>query len=60
MNKVYLGDGVYAEYDGVSIILTTENGICTTNRIYLEYEIIDGLNRYVEKIKRYNENKAIA
>lgn len=25
--KVYLGDGAYASFDGVRVVLTTENGI---------------------------------
>jgi hypothetical protein len=40
VKKVYLGDGVYAEYDGYNVILTTENGISITNRIVLEPEVI--------------------
>lgn len=36
MDKRYLGDGVYVEFDGYNLILTTENGITATNRIVLE------------------------
>jgi hypothetical protein len=35
MTKVYLGDGVYVDFDGWNIVLTTENGITVTNRICL-------------------------
>ena len=38
-NKTYLGDGVYIEESPSSLnlfILTTENGIETTNKIYLD------------------------
>jgi hypothetical protein len=38
--KVYLGDGVYAEFDRGEIVLTTENGIDVTNRIVLEPEVL--------------------
>ena len=40
--KVYLGDGVYAEYDGFGVWLTTElaNG---EHRIYLEMPMIESL-----------------
>ena len=40
--KVYIGDGVYAEYDGFGVWLTTEreNG---THRIYLEPSMLDVL-----------------
>lgn len=48
--KAYLGDGVYVdmwpEVDG-GLILTTENGIETTNRIYLEPQTIIALSRYL-------------
>jgi hypothetical protein len=38
--KTYLGDGVYAEVDELDrIVLTTENGICATNTIYVENEV---------------------
>jgi hypothetical protein len=45
--KTYLGDGAYADFDGHSIILTTENGICETNRIVLEPEVYGSLLRFV-------------
>jgi hypothetical protein len=59
--KECIGDGTYANYDGYSIILTTENGITTQNTIYLEPEAIASLQKYLtnlpEKIKQYkNEN----
>jgi hypothetical protein len=34
--KVYLGDGVYADFDGYAITLTTENGVEVTNTIELD------------------------
>jgi hypothetical protein len=55
--KRYIGDGVYAEYDGYSIWLTTENGIETTNRICLDPEIYDSLTQFVESIKSEQEAK---
>jgi len=33
--KVYLGDGVYARYDGFNVVLTAENGVRATDEIYL-------------------------
>jgi len=51
MNKDYLGDGVYAEWDGERIVLTTENGIEATNIIYLELEVIVGLERYLARLR---------
>ncbi len=34
--KVYLGDGAYAEFQGYEILVTTENGIKTTNTVVLD------------------------
>ena len=46
--KVYLGDGAYAEYDGYGVRLTTENGVETTNSIYLEPEVYAALTAFVK------------
>jgi len=53
MSKIYLGDGVYAEYDPTRdmIRLTTENGISVDNEIWLEPEVANALKRYIEKIR---------
>lgn len=47
--KQYLGDSVYAEYDGMRVILTTENGAEPTNRIVLEPELLIELTRFYER-----------
>ncbi len=36
----YLGDGVYADFDGFAVVLTTEDGVSVTNRIVLEPEVL--------------------
>lgn len=51
MNKDCLGDGVYAEIEDGMVKLTTENGIEASNTIFLEPQVLDALNRYVERIK---------
>ena len=48
--KSYIGDGVYVEFDGYYLILTTENGIETTNRIVLEPDVYRFLTKYVEQV----------
>ena len=45
--KQYIGDGVYVEFDGYDIVLTTEDGISVTNRIVLEFEVLASLLAYV-------------
>jgi hypothetical protein len=49
--KAYLGDGVYADFDGYAVVLTTENGIDTTNRIVLEPEILRSLTDFWSAIR---------
>lgn len=51
MKKVYLGDSVYAEFDGDGIVLTTENGFGPSNAIYLEPAVLRALDEYRKKIK---------
>ena len=46
--KTYLGDGVYAEFDGYHLVLTTENGIAVTNTVALEPAVYAAMTRYVE------------
>ncbi len=53
-NKQYLGDGVYADYDGYMLILTTEDGENILNTIYLEPEVYVALTRYVEYLRQKN------
>lgn len=47
--KVYLGDGVYAQNDGFGIILTTEDGVRVTDEIYLEPSVYQALVNYVAR-----------
>ena len=48
--KEYIGDGMYAESDGFGIVLTTENGVETSNRIYLEPPVLTALMEFVERV----------
>lgn len=49
--KRYIGDGVYIEFNGYQLKLTTEDGISVTNEIYLEPSVFDSLEIYVQEIK---------
>ena len=51
MNKRYLGDSVYVEFDGFSFVLTTENGYGASNTIVLEPKVYEALVLYVEQLK---------
>ena len=53
--KRYLGDSVYAEFDGYQINLTTENGLPDdpSNRISLEPEVMGRLVVMVNDITSF-------
>ena len=46
--KVYLGDSVYAEFDGYGITLTTNNGYPDDprNKIYMEPSVLEALDLF--------------
>lgn len=56
--KRYLGDSVYANFDGYHIVLTTENGLPDdpSNRIALEPDVLGSLNRYKEWLMEQFKN----
>lgn len=49
-NKAYLGDGVYAEFDGAGVVLTTQDGVSIQNTIFLEPEVFENLTKYGEAL----------
>ena len=57
MKKVYLGDSVYAEFDGYGVTLTTENGFGPSNTIYLEPPVLNALNKYAELLNTSPEKE---
>lgn len=50
--KDYLGDAVYADFDGYHIVLTTENGSSfPSNTICLEPSVLHALNNYAKRME---------
>lgn len=47
--KTYLGDSVYAEMDGDTIKLTTDNGYGPSNTIYLTDHVCFALASFADK-----------
>jgi len=56
-SKTYIGDSVYASYDGLRITLTTENGYPDDprNKIVLEQEVWQALQTFMKLEKKKNE-----
>lgn len=46
MQKTYLGDAIYAEYDGHFVTLTTSDGMFDTNTIHLDPEVQTALAQF--------------
>jgi hypothetical protein len=58
--RCYLGDGVYARVNYASqgrVILSTDNGIKTTNEIVLEPEVLAVFMLWLEQIKGVKEER---
>lgn len=49
-HEQYLGDGVYASFDGYHVILDLR-GQDNTTRIALEPAVLNALNRYVKSLE---------
>ena len=48
MKYHYLGDGLYAKWEGNRLILYTSNGIQVTNTVILEPEVLQALMKFLE------------
>ncbi len=57
MNKTYLGDSVYADFDGFHVVLTTENGYADDprNKIAMEPEGLAALDTWRVALMKENE-----
>lgn len=47
---VYLGDGLFARFDGYQIELYASNGIYATNTVYLEPSVLQSFVNYVRTL----------
>jgi hypothetical protein len=54
MNDHFLGDGVYASYDGYQIWLYTSDGTRVTNRVALDQTVFQELLEYEQRLHRPN------
>jgi hypothetical protein len=61
--RQYLGDNIYANFDGYYIVLTVEDKASfstnlTSNKIYLEPEVVHALEQYIKYIKENPSNES--
>lgn len=52
IERRYLGDAVYADFDGYHIWLRTSNGISITNEIGLEPTVLEAFDRYRSDLRK--------
>lgn len=50
-DATYLGDGLYADFDGYQICLYASDGIGPTDTVYLEPQVLERFLEYVKKLK---------
>lgn len=49
MEKTYLGDGVYAEFDGYYVWIYISNGVTESTRIAIEPQVKESLDFFFRK-----------
>lgn len=47
----YIGDGVYAAFDGYHVVLMTDSVTNPTNKIYLDTQVRNALRELLESFK---------
>jgi hypothetical protein len=47
---MYLGDGLYADYDGFQVEVYASNSIKATNRVFFDPEVLTAFISYVKKL----------
>lgn len=52
IEKRYLGDGLYASFDGYHVVLSAENGTYATDTVYLDDTVLVNFERYVADLKK--------
>ena len=55
ISRSYLGDGVYAAFDGYHCVLTTGTHVEAYNVIYLEPRVLVALDNFVKRINDTTE-----
>jgi hypothetical protein len=51
--RVYLGDGLYAEFDGYQVVLAANNGIRDTVTVYLEPAVLAAFENYTARLRGF-------
>jgi hypothetical protein len=60
MEPVYLGDAVYASFDGLHIVLTANPGSDAENVVYLDGNVYAALVRFEEGLRAQSDDEGSA
>ena len=55
--KTYLGDSVYAEWDGDALVIYLDNGLGPYSPIVLEFEVIGNLLNFIATVAKEEAEK---
>lgn len=44
--RTYLGDGLFADFDGHNVVLSAENGVFSHDTVYVEPSTLESFNRW--------------
>ena len=51
-NDEYLGDGLFAKFDGFQFEVYASNGMCKTNVVYMEPSVVTAFFDYVARVRK--------
>ena len=51
MTARYLGDGLYADFDGYQVELYAHNGISKTNSVFLDGTVLAAFQQYIRGVR---------
>ena len=56
-DDTYLGDGLYAAFDGYQVELYASDGIVKTNQVYLDPHVLAAFLKYVDALEKQQHRK---
>lgn len=52
MNNVYLGDGLYADFDGYQVRLYATNYVEQVSEVFLDSDVLTKFLKYIDELKK--------
>jgi hypothetical protein len=58
--RTFVGDGVYAQFDDLCFVLTTENGVGVTNRVVLDPSTLLNFDLWLRQLRELQGHEMAA